>query len=344
MTIKYGWKEENLIKLNLPRWDKYNNDDNSLKGYGNIKYNSIFIMFTWREVKYGGRISYYYIHNILNLLNNEQLINNLVKHNIILYFTLHHKVLKYKQKFKISNNIKYIQENDISECLSKTNLFVTDFSSIIFDMIYRKKPYIIYIPDAKDEKIKKNYNFIKNLPLYDGVSPLKTDLKELFINNRWKPSCNILGIDNCPKIEDKGFGVSSGIKVRMSMRFPPLIDKDKAIEALKKSISDNTYFGAKISLGYYDFGEGAFLGNMTNKTKNILNKASLLFFGNESIFNGGGGSIPFISYFQSKYPNTDIICTGVVGSDSREHGPNENLNIEAAKKMICVLSYFLSEI
>ena len=93
----------------------------------------------------------------MNLLNNEQLINNLVKHNIILYFTLHHKVLKYKQKFKTSNNIKYIQENDIAECLSKTNLVVTDFSSIIFDMIYRKKPYIIYIPDAKDEKIKNNY-------------------------------------------------------------------------------------------------------------------------------------------------------------------------------------------
>ena len=93
----------------------------------------------------------------MNLLNNEQLINNLQKHNIILYFTLHHKVLKYKQIFKTSNNIKYIQENDIAECLSKTNLVVTDFSSIIFDMIYRKKPYIIYIPDAKDEKIIKNY-------------------------------------------------------------------------------------------------------------------------------------------------------------------------------------------
>ena len=49
------------------------------------------------------------------------------------------------------------------------------------------------------------------------------------INNRWKPSCNILGIDNCSKIEDGGFGVSSGIKVRMSMRIPPLINKDKGV-------------------------------------------------------------------------------------------------------------------
>ena len=157
MVIKYGWKDENLIKFNLPRWEKYNIDNNSLNEYGNIKPNSIFIMFTWRELKNGGRISLYYIRNILNLLNNEQLINNLLKHNLILYFTLHHKVLKYKKSFKTSNNIKYIQENDIAECLTKTNLVVTDFSSIIFDMIYRKKPFIIYIPDAKDKKIKKNY-------------------------------------------------------------------------------------------------------------------------------------------------------------------------------------------
>ena len=25
---KYGWKDENIIKLNLPRWDKYNDDNN----------------------------------------------------------------------------------------------------------------------------------------------------------------------------------------------------------------------------------------------------------------------------------------------------------------------------
>ena len=205
------------------------------------------------------------------------------------------------------------------------------------------------IPEIVEEYMKKEIeiigkDYIKNIPLYDGVSPLKTNVKELLINNRWKPTCNILGIDNCPKIADKGFGVAAGIKVRMSMRLPPLVDKKKVHDAIEKAIKDNIYFGAKVSLGYFDLGEGVFLGNMTNRTKNILNRASKEFFGNEMIFNGGGGSIPFISYFQSKYPKTDIICTGIVGSDSHEHGPNENLNIEACKTMICILCYFLSEI
>ena len=124
-------------------------------------------MFTFRELKAGKEISNDYINNIVDLLNNEQLINNLANKNITLYFSLHHTVMSLKEKFKFGRNIKYIYENDISECLSKINLLITDYSSIIFDVIYRKKPYIIYIPDANDSKINENYrevcyNLIKN--------------------------------------------------------------------------------------------------------------------------------------------------------------------------------------
>ena len=115
-------------------------------------------MFTWREIKKRRKISQKYIINILNLLNNEEIINNLKRHDIIVYFTLHHKIWKYKNIFKIKDDIKYIDENSIAECLSKTQLIITDYSSIIFDMIYRRKPYIIYIPDANDTTIKNNYN------------------------------------------------------------------------------------------------------------------------------------------------------------------------------------------
>ena len=156
-AIKYGWKEENIIKFNLPRWDRYNRYTKSLFSSEIIKNNSIFIMFTWREIKRRKKISPYYIKNIVDLLNNQQLINNLSKHNLTLYFTLHHKLSKYKKIFKIHDNVKYIEENDISECLHKANLLVTDYSSIIFDIIYRRKPYIIYFPDAEEPLIKDIY-------------------------------------------------------------------------------------------------------------------------------------------------------------------------------------------
>ena len=215
---------------------------------------------------------------------------------------------------------------------------------ILIDELFVKE-----IPKSIEEEMDKEIEivgdtFFDTIPLYDGVKPLKTDVKEAIINYRWKPSCSILGIDNCPKIEENGFGVSKSIKVRVGIRLPPGVDYKVAIEALKKTISQNIYFGAKIELVYASGSNGWHLSNFSSRTKNIFNKASLEYFGNEIVLRGGGGSIPFISYFQTKYPNADVICTGISGSDSNEHGPNENLNIEACKKMILILCYFLSEI
>ena len=209
--------------------------------------------------------------------------------------------------------------------------------------------FVKEIPKSIEEEMDKEIEivgdkFFDEIPLYEGVKPVKTDVKEAMINNRWKPSCLTLGIDNCPKSEENGFGVNKSIKVRIGARLPPGVDSKVAAEALKKTISQNTYFGAKVELPYVSFSDGWYLTNFSSRTKNILNKASLEYFGNEVVFTGVGGSIPFISYFQAKYPNCDVICTGILGADSFEHGPNENLNIEACKKMILVLCYFLSEI
>ena len=59
------------------------------------------------------------------------------------------------------NYIKFINQINISDYIKVSNLFITDFSSIIFDFVYRKKPFILYIPDHNDTLInifyKRNY-------------------------------------------------------------------------------------------------------------------------------------------------------------------------------------------
>ena len=92
------------------------------------------------------------------MLENEALNKALKEKNIKLYFSLHHKMVeKYIYIFQKFNYIKFIEQNEISNCLQKVNLIITDFSSIIFDIIYRKKPFIIYVPDANDTEIRGNY-------------------------------------------------------------------------------------------------------------------------------------------------------------------------------------------
>ena len=53
--------------------------------------------------------------------------------------------------------MKYVDQNDISLCLSNADLLVTDFASVVFDMMYREKPYVLLIPDANDTKIREIY-------------------------------------------------------------------------------------------------------------------------------------------------------------------------------------------
>ena len=166
VALKYGWKRKNIIKMNLPKWDKFNfnyKDIFILNNNESIKNNSILIMFTWREPKRRQNISPYYFKNILSLLGNIELYNSLVENNIIIYVAFHHlvgtyiNIDKYKEKLKKKLNIHLIDNNNIFNFLFKTNLLVTDFSSIIFDFIYQRKPFIIYIPDGKDENLEKIY-------------------------------------------------------------------------------------------------------------------------------------------------------------------------------------------
>ena len=63
----YGWNDENIIKINLPRWDKYNDSKELLEIKNSNK--SVFIMFTWRDLAKNGRISKDYFKNIVFLCN-----------------------------------------------------------------------------------------------------------------------------------------------------------------------------------------------------------------------------------------------------------------------------------
>jgi hypothetical protein len=90
ISKNYGWEDKDIIKINLPRWEKYNsNKDIILDPDNKIKKNSIFIMFTWRDIKERKKISVYYLKNIMKLINDDILNYNLKnkKNNFIFKFS-----------------------------------------------------------------------------------------------------------------------------------------------------------------------------------------------------------------------------------------------------------------
>ena len=164
LAKKYGFNDEDIIQMNLPRWDKYNNNtsDKLLDKEGKIVNNSIFMMFAWRALEKNQNVSDLYPNNILNLINNKKLNKELEKNNVNLYFGVHYTTKymyrsSFKKALKKKKNMQYIEQDDISRCLSNANLLITDFASIIFDIIYRKKPYVLFIPDVYEPKIREIY-------------------------------------------------------------------------------------------------------------------------------------------------------------------------------------------
>ena len=128
--------------------------------------------------------------------------------------------------------IKLIEENQIAEILSKTNLVVTDFSSIIFDMIYRRKPYIIYIPDINDPYISSKYEdnnyiiikkFLSNEFEFENIYlDINSTINRInyYINNKFK-------LDNNLKVFYKQFNFKNGSIINEFIDF--LLDKNSMI-------------------------------------------------------------------------------------------------------------------
>ena len=157
---KYGWNDKNIIKIGLPRWDILTLNENyyTFQNLSELNNNSIFAMFSWRNLKINQTISKFYLKNIFKLINNQNLNKVLKDNNITFYYSLHHMIEYYKNIFQLNKNISYINQEKITECLLKSNLVISDFSSIIFDYIAKNKPYIIYVPDANDPNIGNKYD------------------------------------------------------------------------------------------------------------------------------------------------------------------------------------------
>ena len=153
LALDAGWKNENIIKIGYPRWDGYD----IFLGNSKNEERAIFLMFTWRKLKKGKKISDDYFNNLYKLLNSKKLIKQLIIKNVKLFFCLHHTLKDTKQIKFNEDNIRIIEQNRISTLLKNSSLIITDFSSILFDAIVQRKPLILFIPDGLDPNLEDIY-------------------------------------------------------------------------------------------------------------------------------------------------------------------------------------------
>jgi len=77
--------------------------------------------------------------------------------------------------------------------------------------------------------------------------------------------------------------------------------------------------------------------------KIVFESTREVFDGNDPIFVGCGGSIPFMEVMSREFPGVAFLLIGVGFNDSNAHSANENLRLGFCAKLATTISLVLSK-
>lgn len=155
----FGYKKDVVKLLGFPRFD-------NLHKYSTIK-NQIIIMPTWRnwlklksKQVYGVEADFYeseYMKKWIDFLECKELNALIENKKLKVIFYPHRNVQDFFLKIYSGIKTKVVlanwKEYNIQDLLKQSEMMITDYSSVFFDMIYMKKPVVFYQFDY--EKFRK---------------------------------------------------------------------------------------------------------------------------------------------------------------------------------------------
>lgn len=158
----------------------------------------------------------------------------------------------------------------------------------------------------------------------------------------YQPAITITGID-APDVANASNTLLPEVRVRISTRVAPGQPADEAAEALMQHLRANAPFGAELSFDDVDAGEPFLVDTQADGVAKML-KAMRAAWGTEPQLTGIGGSIPFIAELVDRFPQAQILVTGVEDPETRAHSPNESQHLGVLRKAIKAEALFLAQL
>ncbi|MDH3588793.1 MAG: M20/M25/M40 family metallo-hydrolase, partial [Gammaproteobacteria bacterium] len=204
------------------------------------------------------------------------------------------------------------------------------------------------IPDQRIEQARATATTLGDgvhlrFPWAEGMRPVTDAPVELLLNNWWRSTLCVTGIDGIPELQQAGNVLRPNTTVKLSFRLPPDCDATAAGQAVKEILEAAPPFGAQV---HFDV-ESAMVGwsapEIAPWLDDSMARGSQSYFGSPAMYMGTGGSIPFMAMLGDRFPGVQFLVTGVLGPHSNAHGPNEFLHIDTGKKVTCCVAQVLAD-
>jgi acetylornithine deacetylase/succinyl-diaminopimelate desuccinylase-like protein len=165
------------------------------------------------------------------------------------------------------------------------------------------------------------------------AQPATRDPVELVLNRTWRAALAVTGADGLPAIESAGNVQRPRTALKLSMRLPPTVDGEAAAKAMKAMLERDPPYSAVVRFDCDSAATGWNAPSTAPWLSEALDQASQALFARPAAYMGEGGTIPFMGMLGAKFPQAQILVTGVLGPRSNAHGPNEFLDLAYAKKV-----------
>jgi acetylornithine deacetylase/succinyl-diaminopimelate desuccinylase-like protein len=179
-------------------------------------------------------------------------------------------------------------------------------------------------------------------PFAGGTRPMADDRAELVLNRTWRPQLAVVGMDGYPAPGDAGNVLLPFSTAKLSLRTPPTLDGEAAVQTMKKALEASPPNGAVVEFDGGHGQSGWHAPPLAPWLETAVVEASQAAFGRPAAYMGEGGTIPFMGMLGEKFPETQFVITGVLGPHSNAHGPNEFLHIPTGKRVTLAVASLIA--
>jgi acetylornithine deacetylase/succinyl-diaminopimelate desuccinylase-like protein len=181
-------------------------------------------------------------------------------------------------------------------------------------------------------------------PWTPGMRPVTANPLEAHLNNTWRPALAVTGAGDIPAIADAGNVLRPKTSLKLSLRLPPTCDADRASARVRQVLEADPPYGARVTFSTGERpGRGWNAPAMADWLLDSVKRASRAYFGKPPMFDGLGGSIPFMSMLGERFPEAQFLVTGVMGPGSNAHGPNEFIDLPTGVKVTACVAQVLAD-